>query len=164
MSSETKDIAIGAVAFGCLALVFAYVYSGRTWKESAGAGSVFISGKFNRVDGLIEGDDVRLGGIKIGSIHSMKLDPQYRAKVTMKISNDVKLPLDTSAAIHTDGLFGTKFMVLEPGGEEDFIKGGGEINYTQDSVVVSDLLDLIIAEGRAAMKKLQQLDQKQETK
>ena len=64
-----------------------------------------------------------------------------------------ELPLDTSAAIHTDGLFGSKFVVLEPGAEEDVLQSGDEFTYTQDAVVVSDLLDLIIAEGKAARAK-----------
>ena len=59
------------------------------------------------------------------------------------------LPTDTSAAIHTDGLFGRKFVVLQPGGDETMLKDDGVITFTQDSLIVGELLDLIIAEGRA---------------
>ena len=65
----------------------------------------------------------------------------------------IELPTDTSAAIHTDGLFGQKHVVLVPGAEEKILKSGGAITLTQDSVLVSDLLDLIIGEGRAKLKK-----------
>ena len=65
----------------------------------------------------------------------------------------VQLPEDTAAAIHTDGLFGSKFVVLLAGGEDATIKPGGAITHTQDALIVSELLELIIAEGRAARAK-----------
>jgi len=155
MTSDTREILIGAGAFGCLLLVLAYLYGGRDWREaraSAGAsGHKTVVAKFNRVDGLVEGDDVMLGGIRVGTVNKMTLDDKYRAVITMRIYGDVPLPTDTSAAIHTDGLFGSKFLVLEPGGEQTLLKSGAEISFTQDAVVVSDLLELIIAEGRAAL-------------
>jgi phospholipid/cholesterol/gamma-HCH transport system substrate-binding protein len=162
MNNETREIVIGAAAFGCLMLVLAYLYGGRDWREakSGGGSHVLITAKFNKVDGLVEGDSVTMSGIQIGTIAAMTLDDRYRAVVTMKVSGAVPLPTDTSAAIHTDGLFGNKFIVLEPGGDEKRLKPGGEITYTQDSVVVGDLLDLIISEGRAALKSRQDADPK----
>ncbi|MBI3113356.1 MAG: MCE family protein [Rhodospirillales bacterium] len=155
MTSETREILIGAGAFGCLLLVLAYLYGGRDWREARAStgtsGHKMVVAKFNRVDGLVEGDDVMVGGIRVGTVSRMTLDDRYRAVITMKIFGDVPLPTDTSAAIHTDGLFGSKFLVLEPGGDQVMLKTGGEIAFTQDSVVVCDLLELIIAEGRAAL-------------
>ena len=69
--------------------------------------------------------------------------------VTFWIDGDVKIPKDSSAAIHTDGLFGSKFISLGPGAEEALLKDGDTITFTQDAVVVSELLDLIISEGKA---------------
>jgi phospholipid/cholesterol/gamma-HCH transport system substrate-binding protein len=155
MTSESREILIGAGAFGCLLLVLTYLYAGRDWRETrAGAslgGEKTVVARFNRVDGLVEGDDVMLGGIRVGTVRKMALDDHYRAVVTVKIFGDVPLPADTSAAIHTDGLFGSKFMVLEPGGDPKMLKSGSEITFTQDAVIVSDLLELIISEGRAAL-------------
>jgi len=152
MKAENREIVIGAVTFAGLALVLGLSYgSDQDWAPAPSMDSI-ITAKFNRVDGLVEGGDVQMGGIKIGAVASMSLDDKYRAVITMKIDKDVALPLDTSAAIHTDGLFGSKFMILEPGGAEELLKPGGEITYTQGAVIVSDLLDLIISEGRAAMK------------
>jgi len=151
LKTETREIIIGAAAFGCLMLVLVYLYGGRDWAQAATDG-ITITAKFNRVDGLVEGDTVQMGGIKIGTVAAMTLDSQYRAVITMRIDRGIALPADTSAAIHTDGLFGSKFMVLEPGGDENVLKPGGEITYTQDAVIVGELLELIISEGRAAMK------------
>jgi phospholipid/cholesterol/gamma-HCH transport system substrate-binding protein len=61
----------------------------------------------------------------------------------------VRVPTDTSVSVQTDGLFGGKFVLLEPGGDESMLADGDTITYTQDSLIVGELLDLIIAEGRA---------------
>ncbi|NQW01963.1 MAG: MCE family protein [Rhodospirillales bacterium] len=112
-----------------------------------------VLAKFNKVDGLSEGSAVRMGGVRIGSVAKMDLDEKYRAVVTLDIDKGYPYPKDTSASIHTDGLFGGKFVVLEPGAEEAVIQTGDEIFLTQDAVIVSELLELIISEGKAAMAK-----------
>jgi len=109
-----------------------------------------VMAKFNKVDGLSEGSEVRLGGIRIGSVAKMVLDEKFRAVVSFKLDGGINLPKDSSAAIQTDGLFGSKFVVLEPGASEESLKTGGEFRLTQDAMVVSDLLDLIISEGHVA--------------
>jgi phospholipid/cholesterol/gamma-HCH transport system substrate-binding protein len=80
----------------------------------------------------------------------MAIRPDYRADVILEIDRNIKLSSDTSAAIQTDGLFGGKFVLLEPGGDTEYLKDGGVLAYTQDAVIVSELLDMIIAEGNAA--------------
>ncbi len=153
MTRESREITIGAVTVAGLVAVLAFMNQGRDMVAGAAPGQILVSAKFNKVDGLIDGSEVRLGGIRIGTVDGMRLDDQYRAVVTFRIDSMFELPLDTSAAIHTDGLFGSKFVVLEPGAEEDVLQSGDEFTYTQDAVVVSDLLDLIIAEGKAARAK-----------
>ncbi|MDP7096946.1 MAG: MlaD family protein, partial [Rhodospirillales bacterium] len=93
--------------------------------------------------------------IRIGTVGALSLDENYRAVVSMKITSDVKLPTDTSAAIHTDGLFGSKYIVLEPGGEETFLQPGEAIVFTQDAMIVGELLELIISQGKARKKEQQ---------
>jgi phospholipid/cholesterol/gamma-HCH transport system substrate-binding protein len=150
MTREVKEILIGAVAAGAFVLVFAYLYGGRDWLSAPiGGGTYALTASFNRVDGLLPGDPVHLGGIRVGAVDQQTLDSRYRAVVTIRIDSRVKLPTDTSIAIHTDGIFGSKFVVLEPGGETERLKDGDAIGYSQDAVIVSDLLDMIIAEGRA---------------
>jgi phospholipid/cholesterol/gamma-HCH transport system substrate-binding protein len=68
--------------------------------------------------------------------------------------------MDTSAAIHTDGLFGGKFIVLEPGAEENILNNEDEISLTQDAIIVSDLLELIISEGKVVKDKHQNANDK----
>jgi len=152
MNREVREISIGAVAIAGLVGLLALMNLGQQLAPSAA--NVVVTAKFNKVDGLTDGSEVRLGGIRIGTVTGMTLDDQYRAVVTMTMESAIKLPLDTSAAIHTDGLFGSKFMVLEPGAEEDSLESGDEITFTQDALVVSDLMELIISEGKTAQAKL----------
>ena len=100
-----------------------------------------ITARFDRVDGLTEGSDVRLSGIKVGTVTKEVLDPQtYLAVVTMNIKSDVKLPRDTSAQITSEGLLGNKYLSLTPGADEAMLKPDGEIQHTQGSI---DLISLV---------------------
>jgi phospholipid/cholesterol/gamma-HCH transport system substrate-binding protein len=154
MRSENREIAVGVLALSALLLVLAFFYAGRTHVVGkAAAASYRLTATFNRIDGLFPGDPVRLGGIRVGTVEKAELDRNYRARLTFRMDAGVQLPEDTAAAIHTDGLFGSKFVVLLAGGEDATIKPGGAITHTQDALIVSELLELIIAEGRAARAK-----------
>lgn len=150
---EIKEIAVGAVALLALALLLIIVYGGADKEARAGLANYRILATFNRVDGLSVGDEVLVSGIQVGRVQSMELDADFRARVTLLIERGVGLPIDSAAAIHTDGLFGSKFVVLDPGGDETMLEDGGFIEFSQDSVVVTDLLDLIISEGKAVRGK-----------
>mgnify|MGYP000383253539 CR=1 FL=1 len=148
MNVETKEITVGAVVFAVFLGVIIYLYSGQSDVANEGSGTR-VSASFNRIDGLVEGDPVYLSGVRVGTVEKMWLNENFRAVITFWIRDGVNVPRDSSAAIHTDGLFGSKFVVLEPGAEEAPMKNGHTITFTQDAVVVSELLDLIISEGKA---------------
>ena len=153
MSRDTKEIAIGGLALAGVVLVLAFLYSGGDLSARAAGRDYAVTAVFNQIDGLFEGDEVRLGGIRVGTVEGQALDRNYRAAVTLRIDGSVKLPTDTSAAIHTDGLFGAKYVVLEPGGDEEFLSDGDSISMTQGAIVVSELLELIISQGKARLRK-----------
>ena len=154
-NAGTKEILVGIGVLSALILVLAYVYGGRAVASEAASQEYRLFAAFNKVDGLVPGDTVRLGGIKIGTVESQKLGKNFRAVLTFRIDGDVLLPVDTSAAIHTDGLFGSKFVVFDPGGDEKNLKNGDEITFTQDAVIVCELLELIISQGKASRRKSQ---------
>ena len=147
---EAREIVIGGAVVVVLALVLAYSYGGSRVKSAVGAYTLIA--KFNRIDGLNDGAEVFLAGIKVGTVSGQTLDDDYRAVVALQLEPGVKLPADTAVAIHTDGLFGSKFVVLDPGGDEDMLEPGDEITVTQDAMIVSELLNLIISEGKALRK------------
>ncbi len=104
-----------------------------------------ITAEFDDASGLGPGSEVRMSGVRIGTVHSQELDPDtYFAVVTLNISDSIKLPSDTSARIIADGLLGSNFIALEPGGDEEMIPPGGEITFTQGSINVVDLLGRFI--------------------
>ncbi len=104
-----------------------------------------ISAEFDDASGLGPGSEVRMSGVKIGTVQSLVLNPEsYFAVVTLNISDSVQLPRDTSARIIADGLLGSNFIALEPGGDEEMIPPGDPINFTQGSINVVDLLGRFI--------------------
>jgi phospholipid/cholesterol/gamma-HCH transport system substrate-binding protein len=118
-------------------LVFAFKSSGL----SSDGGGYEVTAEFDNASGLNPGTDVRMAGVKIGTVVSQHLNPKtYFAKVSMSIDSSIGLPLDTSARIVPEGLLGGNFVELEPGGDTENIKPGGEIEYTQGAINVVDLL------------------------
>lgn len=100
-----------------------------------------LSAEFDKIDGISVGSDVKIGGIKIGTVLEQTLNPEtYRAKLVIGVKSDIKLPLDSSAEIASEGLLGGKYVNLTPGAESDMLKDGGAIEYTQSSVNLEELL------------------------
>ena len=138
MNRNLIETVMGAVVLVVAALFVVFAYS----KAEVGAVEGYeIQAKFDRVDGILSGSDVRMSGIKIGTVTASSLDPKtYFAEVKMNIRSDVKIPDDTSIAVSTDGLLGDKFLSLSPGGSDDMLEPGGEITTTQGSI---DLMSLV---------------------
>ena len=118
-----------------------FVIYGYSVSETDSGDGYRVSAQFNRVDGLTIGSDVRMSGIKIGTVRSLELDPaSFYANAEFEIANGIDLPDDTSAKITSEGLLGGNYVSLSPGGSEELLEPGGEILYTQGSV---DLIELV---------------------
>jgi phospholipid/cholesterol/gamma-HCH transport system substrate-binding protein len=121
-------------------LVFAY-----TRGNLAAVEGYAISARFSAIDGLKIGDDVRISGIRVGSVVGQTLEPEYyRAVVAMSIDPGVTLPEDSAAMIASDGLLGGKYVAIQPGAMEETLPPGGEITMTQPSVNLETLLGKLI--------------------
>jgi len=104
-----------------------------------------LSARFDRIDGLAVGSDVRLAGVKVGSVTATRIDPQtYQAIVTMSVQPDLRLPRDSSAEISSEGLVGGKSIAIVPGGEDRFLAPGGEFTITQSAASLEQLLGKFI--------------------
>jgi phospholipid/cholesterol/gamma-HCH transport system substrate-binding protein len=133
MKDSAVETAIGAVVIIIAAAFFFFVYS-TTDRSTAGTGFRVIAA-FDNIGGVNVGTDVRMAGIKIGSVVAEELDPEtFQARVTMMIDPKLKLADDSTAKISSEGLLGSPFISLEPGGGEGVIPDGGEIQYTQGAV------------------------------
>lgn len=104
-----------------------------------------ITAKFLKVGGLNVGSDVRINGIKIGTVVSQKLDENdYTADVVMSIAPNIKLPTDSVAAIVADGLIGNKFIKIDPGHEKEVLNDGDTLKNTKDFKTIEDLVGEVI--------------------
>lgn len=104
-----------------------------------------VNAKFFKVGGLSVGSDVRINGIKIGTVTSQKLSNEdYMVDVVLSIASDVKLPEDSVASITSDGLMGNKFVKIEPGNSKTLLSDGSEIKKTQDFETLEDLIGKFI--------------------
>ncbi len=151
MAEDTRNMVIGVITLAVLLFGSVLSFSSSAVDTTDG---VFVEASFNRIDGLDTGTEVRMGGIKIGEVSSVALKDDYSALVTFKIEADIQVPTDTSVAIHTGGIFGAKYVTLEPGAEEEYMETGDEFTITQDSVDVQDLLDLIIGQAQSNQAKV----------
>ena len=104
-----------------------------------------VTAKFLKVGGLNIGSDVRINGIKIGTVVNQKLDnSDYTAEVTMSLSPEIKLPIDSTASIVADGLIGNKFIKIDPGHSEEILKDGDIMKNTKDFKTIEDLVGEVI--------------------
>ena len=130
--------AVLLVAAGFLG--FAVAHSGRT----TGTGYE-LTAKFDHIDGLNVGADVRLAGVKIGTVTNQRIDPAtYLAVVTMNVAMGIEVPKDTSAEITSESLLGGKYLSLTPGADSVMLKPGQAITITQSAVSLEQLLGKFI--------------------
>jgi phospholipid/cholesterol/gamma-HCH transport system substrate-binding protein len=101
---------------------------------------------FNKIDGVNPGDKIMISGINVGYVENVKLDKNYPL-VKMKIKKNLSISDDSSVSIQTDGLFGSKFLIIEMGGTNNFMKNGDYFSFTEDSIMIQDLLQNIIKIG-----------------
>ncbi|MDP2697035.1 outer membrane lipid asymmetry maintenance protein MlaD [Thalassospira sp.] len=142
MSNRIIETLAGAAVIS-VAVVFAYISYDRAGLQSVDGYELTAS--FSRIDGLVVGNDVKISGVKVGSVIGQDLDPRtYMAVVRMSVRSDVELPTDSAAKIASDGLLGGKFISLEPGGDIDMLAAGAEIQYTQGSVNLEELIGQVI--------------------
>ncbi|HZS83451.1 MAG TPA: outer membrane lipid asymmetry maintenance protein MlaD [Stellaceae bacterium] len=142
MSRNVIETVMGAVVLVIAALFLIFAYS--TAQVHAVSGYE-VTAKFSKIDGVREGGDVRISGIKVGSIVSTSLDPKtYEAVLTLSIDPTVKLPTDTVASIVSSGLLGDKYLALLPGSADEMIKPGGQISYTNAPVSIEDMISKYI--------------------
>jgi phospholipid/cholesterol/gamma-HCH transport system substrate-binding protein len=121
-------------------LAYAVAHSGRT----TGSGYT-LQARFDHIDGLAVGGDVRIAGVKIGTVTDEQIDPKtFYAMVSMTIRDDIKLPKDTGASITSESLLGGKYISLSPGGDDADLKPGQAITVTQSSVSLEELLGKFI--------------------
>ena len=136
------EVLTGAVVLLLAAgfLGYAVAHSGRT-----SVSGYLLTARFEHIDGLGAGSDVRLAGVKVGSVDSASIDPKsFEAVVTFSVRDDLRLPKDSAAIITSESLLGGKFLSLQPGGDEAVLQPGQSVTITQGSVSLEELLGKFI--------------------
>ena len=146
MRENTTEVIVGgivlAVAVGFLAFTL------RTTGVGTSAG-YDLSASFRSVEGISTGTDIRLAGVKIGTVSDITLNADtFRGDTVLTIRPDVVIPDDSAAVIASEGLLGGNFVEIVPGGSLDNFENGAEIEDTQGAVsLISLLLKFVTGEG-----------------
>src|SRR3954470_2803787 len=136
--NNIAETLIGAAVVAVVAafLTFSYYRSG----GSSLAGSE-VNAKVAKADGLAVGTDVRLAGIKIGTVSDLTLDPKtYLVTVHMNIRDDIKLPVDSSVLVTQAGFLGGQYLSITPGGDDKMMTAGSFFENAQGSIDVMGLV------------------------
>jgi phospholipid/cholesterol/gamma-HCH transport system substrate-binding protein len=144
MHNDTVETLIGAavIAIAVIFVIFAYRSTG-----TANVGGYELSANMSRVDGLAIGTDVRLSGLKVGTVNALTLEPNYLIKVHMDIQKDVKVPDDSSLIVTSSSFLGSSYLSISPGGSDKMLPPGGVIRNTQGAVDTMGLINKFVGSG-----------------
>ncbi|MFQ5348722.1 MAG: outer membrane lipid asymmetry maintenance protein MlaD [Rhodothalassiaceae bacterium] len=148
MNSNLVESLIGAVV---LVVAAGFLYIAYTTTDVAGRDGYPLIARFERVGGLNLGADVRLSGIKVGTVTREELDPDsYQAVVHFVIDRSIRLPVDSGASITSDGLLGDTYLELSPGGAPDYLAPGDQVEFTEDPIDIWSLVSKAVFSGDSA--------------
>jgi phospholipid/cholesterol/gamma-HCH transport system substrate-binding protein len=147
VNREYMHAVIGAGVIALAALFIVTAYSERGVGLSSG---YELKARFGSIDGIKNGSDVLLAGVPVGNVSRVDFIPQsHQAILTLRLNFDVRLPKDTVAMVLSEGMLGSKYLKLEPGGDLDMLQPGDEFEYVQDSVIFEELLQKVILGAEA---------------
>ncbi len=139
MASNASETLVGAAVIA-VAVGFLY-YASQTSGFSTDTGRYSLTASFRSVEGLNVGSDVRLSGVKVGTLTSIALNPDtYEAITKISVDKDVLIPDDADIKVSTDGLLGGAFLEITAGGSPFMLEPDGEFIYTQGSISFINLL------------------------
>lgn len=142
MGRNAIETVMGAAVLLVAAVFVYFAYNTAQIKAVTG---YEVSARFFKIGGLGKGSDVRISGIKVGTVTSNTLDPvTFDAIVTMSLRPDIKLSTDTVATIASSGMLGDKYVMLLPGEGKEQLAVGGVITKTKDFRSLEDQVGEII--------------------
>lgn len=146
MASHGTEVVTGGVVLA--AAVGFFLYAGQIAGLSTGSASDSYTASFRSAEGVSVGTDVRLAGVKVGSVTALELNPEtFRAEARLAVERGVALPEDTAVIVASEGLLGGSFVELLPGGSPFNLEPGAEIEDTQSAVSLVNLLLKFVAGG-----------------
>ena len=142
MGKNLVETLMGAVVLAVAGVFLAFAYSTADIRPVRGYS---VTAKFKSIDGVRLGTDIKISGIKVGTVVAQRLDPEsFEAVLTFAIDAAVKLPTDSSAQVTSEGLLGGTYIALQPGADDRNLANGGGIKFTQAPVNIVQLLGRFI--------------------
>ena len=142
MRRNAVETILGAVV---LLVAGMFVYFAYNTAQVKAIDGYHLKANFFKIGGLTTGSDVRVNGIKVGTVTNARLDPEtFDAVIEMSIKPDVKLPTDTIASIGSEGIVGGKYVRITPGSAKETIADNGTISKTKDFRSLEDQVGEII--------------------
>ena len=143
--SKTEILAGAVVLAGAIGFA---VYAAQAAGLSAGGSSYELNASFRSLEGISVGTDVRLAGVKIGTVTDVDLNPEtYRADTEFAVRNGIEIPDDSAVIVSSEGLLGGNFVEIMPGGSPFYFEPGDEITDTQGAVSLISLLLKFVSGG-----------------
>lgn len=140
MAENTTEVIVGGLVLA-VAGAFLWFAGQTTGFGSAGGEGYELTASFRSAEGVTLGTDVRLAGVKVGTVTSLALNPQtFRADVGFTVTETIELPDDSAVVVASEGLLGGTFVELVPGGSPFNFEPGAEIEDTQGAVSLISLL------------------------
>ncbi|MFO0388613.1 MAG: outer membrane lipid asymmetry maintenance protein MlaD [Alphaproteobacteria bacterium] len=145
MQKNVLETLMGAVVLAVAGGFLFFAYKG---SEVQVVDGYSIHANFSNISGINLGSDVRIGGIKVGTVTDLGLDAEtYDAVAKMNIKNGTVIPKDSTASIVSSGLLGDKYIQISPGGDDVMLASGDKIDYTQSSVNLEELIGKFMFSG-----------------
>jgi len=141
--SPARDFIVGLFVLAGLGAI-AYLSMNVGGFSFRHAGGLIVYASFDQTGGLKARAPVVISGVKVGQVDSIGLDKNFRARVEMSLDHNLQLPVDTEASIVTAGLLGDRYISLQLGGEDKYLKSGDEISMTESAVILERLIGKLI--------------------
>ncbi|WP_170404370.1 outer membrane lipid asymmetry maintenance protein MlaD [Ruegeria arenilitoris] len=141
---NVTEVLVGGAVLAC-AVAFG-VYASQSTGLSQGSAGYQLEASFRSLEGVGVGTDVRLAGVKIGTVTGVTLNPDtYRADTTFSIADGIQVPDDSAIIISSEGLLGGNFVEVMPGGSPFYFEPGDQVEDTQGAVSLISLLVKFVA-------------------
>ena len=143
MKNNTFETLIGALVIIVAILFLSFASKITNNKQNVASGYDIIA-IFDNIDGINIGSDIKIAGVKVGSVSNIKLNDNYKAELILKMPKNINIPLDSIFKVSTSGLIGSKFINVKIGAEEEYFKNGDKADFTESSMDLEDLISRFI--------------------
>ena len=137
--SPLRDLLVGVFVLAGLGAI-AYLSFSVGGLSYGGPGGLQLIASFDQTGGLKPRAPVVISGVKVGQVTSISLGEDYRARVALDLDQRLQVPADTSASIVTAGILGDRYVSLQLGGEEQTLKSGDTLTFTESAVILESLI------------------------